>query len=571
MQAARSVALVTIGILLAGCAANTPASGQQTDGAREPVASAPQRTLVIIGRGEPPNIAAKSVVTYSGSLGQVRRVFNATLDYLDERETPIPYLAEAVPSLNTETWRVFPDGRMETTYRLRPNLVWHDGQPLTSEDFVFGARVFMTQEFGAASSPVLAPMAEVAAPDERTVVIHWKRPYADAASLDVEFQALPRHILEQPFQQLDPQTFSALPFWTGEYVGLGPYRIERWEPGAFIEGVAFERHALGRPKIERMRLIFVGDPNTAVANVLSGEAHYISESILYAEEGATLEQQWGPTNGGTVLYSPVTFRATRIQSRPDAVGPRALLDVRVRRALAHSMDSQTTLEVVLGGRGLLMVCLTPPTKDFYPLVDRAIAKYPYDAGSVGQLLEDAGMVKGPDRFYVQANGEPFRVEVAADGGAVFERENTILVDSMRRTGIDAIQKIIPVAQINDNQARALLPGLSTGGLSVPRFDKFSVAAIAGPENRWAGTNRSGWNNADYDRLWQSYGGTLDAAERVQQVVQMEKIFTEEVPAIPHFFSPAATAYVAALEGPVAAQTPDAGRGVHRVWDWRWRS
>jgi ABC-type transport system substrate-binding protein len=320
-----------------------------------------------------------------------------------------------------------------------------------------------------------------------------------------------------------------------------------------------------------MRVVFIGDPNTALANLLSGEAHYVSESIFYTEEGLTLEQQWGPTNGGTVLYSPVTFRATRIQSRPEAVSPRALLDARVRRALAHSMDTAGTFEAISGGRGLIMISLTPPTKDYFPQVDRTIAKYPYDARSVGRLLEEVGMVKGGDGLYVQGNGEPFRVEVAADGGAVFERENTILVDSMRRAGVDAVQKIIPVAQINDNQARALLPGLSTGGLASPRFDKFTIPAIAGPENRWAGTNRSGWNNPEFDRLWQVYGTTLDQNERIQQIVQMERIFTEDVPAVPHFFTPAATAHVAALEGPVTAQTPDAGRGMHRTWDWHWRS
>src|SRR5947208_9397146 len=83
--------------------------------------------------------------------------------------------------------------------------------------------------------------------------------------------------------------------------------------------------------------------------------------------------------------------------------------------------------------------------------------------------------------------------------------------------VDAVQKIIPIAQINDNQARALLPGLSTGGLSSPRYDKFTIPAIAAPENRWAGTNRSGWNNPEFDGLWQAYGTTLDQRQRIQQV------------------------------------------------------
>jgi peptide/nickel transport system substrate-binding protein len=563
--------LLAAGVVLAACAPQTPAGSQPGQTAATTAPPPVQRTLVVIGRGEPPNIAAKSIVTYSGSLGQTRRLFNATLDYVDERETPVPYLAEAIPQLDTDTWRVFPDGRMETTYRLRPNLTWHDGTTLSADDFVFGVRVYQTPEFGVASSPVLAPMAEVTAPDPATVVIHWRRPFPDAAGLDVEFQALPRHLLQQPFQQLDPQAFAGLPFWTSEYVGLGPYQIERWEPGAFVEGPAFTGHALGRPRIDRLRLVFIGDPNTVLANLLSGEAHYVSESIFYTEEGAMLEGQWAGNQGGTVLYSPVTFRITQIQARADVASPRALLDVRVRRALAHGVDAAAAFEASTAGKGLLMVCLTPPTKAYYPAVDRAIAKYPFDPRSTGRLLEEAGFVKGTDGFYGTTGGESLRVPVAADGGSVFERENAILVDSLRRAGVDAISHIVPVAQLGDNQARALLPALSTGGLGTPRYDKFSIASVARPENRWQGANRSGWANSEWDQLYQLSIRTLDPAERVAQIVQMEKIFTEEVAAIPHYFTPAATAHVAALEGPVTAFTPDAGRGILRVWDWHWRS
>ncbi|HWP36162.1 MAG TPA: hypothetical protein VNL18_01290 [Gemmatimonadales bacterium] len=297
----------------------------------------------------------------------------------------------------------------------------------------------------------------------------------------------------------------------------------------------------------------------------------MSESIFYTEEGLTPEQQWAPSNGGTVLYSPLTFRATRIQLRPEAVNPRALLDLRVRRALAHSMDSAGTFEAITGGRGLLTVSLTPLMKDDFLQVDEAIAKYPYDARGVARLLEEGGMVKGADGLYAHANGEPFRVEVAVDGGVVLERENTILVDSMWRVGVDAVQKIIPVAQISDNQARALLPALSTGGLSSPRFDKFTIAAIAGPENRRAGTNRSGWHHAEFDRFWQAYGTTLDRSVRIRVIVQMERIYTEKVPAVSHDFTPTATAHIALLEGPVAAQTPVPDVACTASGEWRWRA
>lgn len=388
--------------------------------------------------------------------------------------------------------------------------------------------------------------------------------------MDLKFQALPRHLLEQPFGELERHAFAALPFWTSEYVGLGPYQVERWDPGTAIEAIAFAGHALGRARIDRVRVIFISDANTALATMLSGEAHYISESVIWYEEGATLEREWSARNAGTVLYSPVVFRITLIQMRPEAADPPLLRDVRVRRALAHAIDREAAFESSTGGKGVLMFCLTPPTKSYYPAIDRVIATYPYDPARTQQLLAEVGLTRGPSGFFVGPGGEPFRVEVATDGGATNERENSIFVDSLRRAGVDASAKVVPVAQLRDTQARALLPGLSTGGMPQNRLDQFTSASVPRPENRWQGNNRGGWSSAEYDRLWQLYSTTIDPAERVPLIAQMEQLFTEEVAAIPHFYSVVATGYVAALEGPVAPTTPDAGRGIHHVNRWEWR-
>jgi ABC-type transport system substrate-binding protein len=51
-------------------------------------------------------------------------------------------------------------------------------------------------------------------------------------------------------------------------VGAGPYRFTRWQPGAFIEGQAFEQHVLGQPKIARVIVSFVRDTQTAAAGAM---------------------------------------------------------------------------------------------------------------------------------------------------------------------------------------------------------------------------------------------------------------------------------------------------------------
>jgi peptide/nickel transport system substrate-binding protein len=570
-----ALALVTGACAPAAAPAREHGNGRSTEGVTGgSAARMPQRTLVVIVRGELPSLAARPLLPVAG-LSVPTRIFNATLDHMDEKEVTHPYLAEALPELNTDTWRVLADGGMETTQRLRPNLTWQDGMPLTADDFVFGWRVYATPELGLARSNPFRQMAEVVAPDPRTVLIRWREAYPFAAEMDQAFQALPRHILEQPFQSAsggDLPAFVNLPFWTFEYVGLGPYRVDRWEAGAFIEASAFDGHALGRPRIDRLRLAFIGDPNTALANMLSGEAHFVAEPLLGYEEGATLEREWGAGAGGRVFFSPVLFRMSEIQFRPDLVSPKALLDVRVRRALAHAFDMPGALEVFTGGRGIITFTVTSPLAGYYPLVERVIIKREYDPRTAQRLLEEAGMVRGADGVYVSAVGEPLKFELWSSGGATFERENRIFVDSLRQAGIEAIPQTIAPVRMADTEFRARRPGLFTTGAGSldARLRLHSMSDIPGPHNRWQGNNRGGWENAEYERVWQAYNGTLDRSERIHQIAQMERLINEDVASIPHYFTVGVNAHTRHLEGPAIRMTPDAPRSIFHIQNWAWR-
>ena len=104
------------------------------------------------------------------SLPAALRLFNAALSLIDGQGTPRPYLAEALPQLNSDSWRVFPDGRMETTYRLRENLTWQDGTPLTAENFVFAYRVYKDPALAIFIANPQDEIDAVTAPDPRTIV-----------------------------------------------------------------------------------------------------------------------------------------------------------------------------------------------------------------------------------------------------------------------------------------------------------------------------------------------------------------------------------------------------------------
>ena len=221
-------------------------------------------------RYEPSNLAPK--VLQSNGTFNTARLFNAALTLVDDEGNPRPYLAEALPQLNSDNWKVFPDGTMETIYRLKPNLVWHDGTPLTAEDFVFAWKVYSSPDLVTVGTRPHNAVEEVTAPDPRTVVIAWRYPYYDAGILNTNWTPLPRHLLEEALPE-GRDFFLNRPYWTTEFVGLGPYRLDRGERGAFIEGSSFEGHVWGKPRIDRIPIVFIGDAEVVFANLLSGEGH----------------------------------------------------------------------------------------------------------------------------------------------------------------------------------------------------------------------------------------------------------------------------------------------------------
>src|SRR5688500_17276152 len=127
-----------------GIACTGPAGG--LTGADKPVHQG--RTLTIAVKYEVSGLSPKLP-----GRGANTREFNAFLSLIDDTGTPQPYLAETLPELNTSSWRVFPDGTMETTYQLRQGLTWQDGAPLTAEDFVFAFQVYRDPALGFVSHP----------------------------------------------------------------------------------------------------------------------------------------------------------------------------------------------------------------------------------------------------------------------------------------------------------------------------------------------------------------------------------------------------------------------------------
>jgi peptide/nickel transport system substrate-binding protein len=541
--------------VLASASCGVPISLEPRADASSAAAADQGRTLIMASGSEVQSLAPKVMGQVNAS--RTTRLFNAALALIDGSGRPRPYLAEALPEFGTDTWRVVAGGRMETVWRLRPNLTWHDGTPLTAQDFVFAWRVY------SAGLGVFLPtpqdiIEDVAAVDPQTLSIRWATMYPDANAVVLEqLDPLPRHLLLADFEALreGPQNRDAFlrrTFWTTEYVGAGPFRLSRWDAGVQLQGEAFDGHALGRVKIDRVIVRIMPDDSAVAAAVLSGQVHFTVDHALRIEQALVLKREWASSGGGVVIYTPAYTHVVAVQLRPDFLRVPALRDLRVRRALASTFDKQSLVDSLFDGEGRLAETFIGPEHAFFAQIDPSVTKYPYDPTRAEELMVTAGFRRGADGVFVKENGEQFAPAFWTTPSAQAERLQSTLVTEWRRNGYDVHPQIIPQEKARDNQLRSTFPGLLAYGVSpnvLDAFESFTIAQIGEPENRWSGQNRGGWNNPQYDRLIDTLHTTVEREQRIAQLGELAHTLSEELPVYPLLLSLGAITHVASLTGP----------------------
>ncbi|HZT06154.1 MAG TPA: ABC transporter substrate-binding protein [Chloroflexota bacterium] len=555
--------------LLIGCAPGEGQRPREAPGTPEPNQS---RTLVLAHRYEPSNLASK--VLQSNGTRNTTRLFNAALSLVDDKGAVRPYLAESLPQLNTESWRVMPDGRMETTYTLRGNLTWQDGAPLTADDFVFAFHVYTDPGLAVFISTPQDSMENAVARDARTLVVEWGAPNPLGGTLGFEdLDPLPQHLLGPLYAdfttgRIGSDAFMADPYWTAGYVGAGPYRLERWEPGVQLEGTGFAGHALGGPQIDRLVVRIFLDENQTLATVFAGDQiDYACCNTLRFVQYVTLKQEWETAGKGTAAAIPGTAVFLYLQQRPEYVGDEALLDLRVRRALAHAIDRGAINDGAFDGLGAPTDSPIPPSLPYFAEADRLMTKYPLDPNRSAQLMAEAGYAKDSSGNFVAASGRPVNVDFAVQAASEIQRMQTVLSDSWHKAGFNVRQDVIAPQVFTQLETRHTLPGLSYGFFGgEPSFLSSEVGTAA---NRWRGRNRSGWTSPDYDRLYAAWQSELDPAARGKDVAQMIALVSEDLPGYSLYFSQGIEVWVSSLHGPTGVEAPqfgDTSRATTPYWD-----
>jgi peptide/nickel transport system substrate-binding protein len=539
---------VSLVLLLTACTtpSSNPQSQSQPQGqAAQRAASDGPKTLQLAFREDPPAIHGGSSGTPEREVGEI---LNAGLTTFDASGNVVPKLAAKVPSVADGDWKVNPDGSMEVTWKLKPNLKWQDGAPFTAEDLAFSIKLFKDPEWPAAIPSGVVPITEATATDAETLVVKYARTNNQATVAgSTELPPVSRTILESVYTQGGANATSNNPYFTTQFVGMGPYKMTGRTLGSQIEATAFDDYVLGRPKIEKLVIKATNDGNALVARLLTGDVDMVPNN-MEAAQAATLKQQWESQGKGTVM--PVASRVRQIQlNYRDPSAPWAS-DVRVRQAMLHLLDREGLVESVMSGLSpVAHTALLPNDPAFTRLEQRGLPKYNLDRPQAERLLDEAGWRRGPDGIRRNAAGAIFRYN-QANVGESDQDETLVLVDGFKAGGIASEPDIIPETAADQNERRGRSNGIARPAVSDNTYwDRFITSQISADSNRWRSANTGGYSNPDFDRQVDQLRATLDPTQLMDRTVEMHKFLLDELIALPLYYQIEVFAYRKGLNGP----------------------
>jgi peptide/nickel transport system substrate-binding protein len=294
---------------------------------------------------------------------------------------------ELLPNLATE-WRSVDATTWE--FKLRPDVLWHDGTPFTAADVKFS--IDRVPSVGGQSGGVRAYtkfISETVVVDAHTVRFITTSPAPSmVAELDRVFIVQARAAANS-----DNDTFRT----GGAAIGTGPYRYVSWEPKGDLVLEANDRY-WGEPKPAFRRVTFreISNDSARVAALLANNVDMINyvppASMALLERNQNLAVVKTPSIYVFMLHPdgrPQSPLVTDNEGRPMAVNP--LRDVRVRRAMSMALNRDAIARVVMEGMGTPAYQLMPTA--FFGIEPNP-PPLPFDIGAARRLMAEAGYPQG---------------------------------------------------------------------------------------------------------------------------------------------------------------------------------
>ncbi|PWS35848.1 peptide ABC transporter [Falsiroseomonas bella] len=443
-----------------------------------------------------------------------------------------------------------PDGRpgIRVTWRLREDLRWGDGRPVSAEDLLFAWQAGRDFSTGFGGSEFYRSAYEAIVVDPRSITLRFDRVTFEYASAG-DWQPLPAHVERARWEQ-EPRSYRSRSAYetepTNPALWNGPYRVIQVQPGA---GITLERNdtwAGPAPAFRRIAIRTVESTTALEAQLLAGQLDMIAGELgLPLDQATALERRVG-------ARFRIGYKPGLIYEHLDVNHDTPLLaDRRVRQALVMAIDRAQIVSRLFDGRQVLAHGNVNPLDWVY---DQSIRQWPHDPARARALLEEAGWRPGPDGIRRNQAGERLTIELMTTAGnRSREAVQQVIQGMWRQAGIEArIRNEPPRVLFGETLSKRRFTGAVmfawiSAPESVPRTTLHSDE-IPTAERNWSGQNYTGFRNAEMDALLEAIPIELDREKRRALWQRLQAIYAEELPAIPLWFRADAHVWPRWLDG-----------------------
>jgi peptide/nickel transport system substrate-binding protein len=447
----------------------------------------------------------------------VDRLLFSGMMRIDDRGLPQADLASA--------WGVSKDGLIYN-FSLNPKAIWHDGQPVTSDDVIFTIKMMTSDD-----SPLPEDIRqfwqqiEVVRLDDKT--LQFKLPESFAPFLSyLTFGVLPAHLLgDLTLAEMLNNSFNLQP------VGSGPYRFDHLITNeGKITGVvlsAFKDFYSQPAFIDQIAFRYYPDTTSVYNAYKSGDVggiENVTEEILpqvLAEKGLN-------------LYTSRLPAMTLVLLNLDDAQVSFFQDANVRKALMQGVNRQKLIDSLLNGQAILADGpIFPGTWAYYD----GIEHYTFSPNQATDLLREAG-------FTIPAEGGNVRTN--KDGTSLtFEMlypddpEHAALAKAIQQNwsslGVQASLTALPYEEL-------VTEHLDTRNYQAALVDlNLSRSPDPDPYPFWhqtqitSGQNYSQWDDRQASEYLEQARVTTDLADRTRLYNNFQVRWSQELPAIPLYY------------------------------------
>lgn len=284
-----------------------------------------------------------------------------------------------------ESWRALSDTVWE--FRLRENVRFHDGTPLTTDDIAYTfERIPQMRGPGASFSTMIRPVQRLEIVDDRTIRMHTAGP----APLLPTYMSQVLIVSRRLHAEATTSDFNS----GKSAIGTGPFRLVSYANGDRIVMERNEQYWGPKPHWAHLTYRMITNDAARTAALLSGDVDIIDQISTSDLERLRRDSRFHVAETTSLRVMYITLDGTRQPPVPllTAAGERnPLADPRVRRALDLAIDRRQLVERVMEGAALPTAQFMPPDTYSY-IPDRSVPAA--DAAAARRLLADAGYPQG---------------------------------------------------------------------------------------------------------------------------------------------------------------------------------